>query len=60
MRILLFIVFFAIALKHDVLSAEQPLAAFRIDSLWYIIDEAGSPILNPLKIRQIHDYSEGF
>ncbi len=60
MKKLLFIFLLAITFKQNVLSAEQPLAAFKIDSLWHIIDETGSPLLNPLKIRQVHDYSEGF
>lgn len=38
----------------------MPLAAFKIDSLWYIIDHNGNTIMNPLKLNNVQSYSEGF
>lgn len=38
----------------------QPLAAFKIDSLWYVIDHSGTTIMNPLKVNNVQSYSEGF
>lgn len=38
----------------------KPLAAYRVDSVWYIIDEEGRGLFNPLKLNVVAGYSEGF
>lgn len=42
-------------------SAEQkPLAAYKLDNNWYFINEDGKAIFNPLPIKLVTGYSEGF
>ncbi len=41
-------------------NAKEPLAAFKLDSLWYVIDDEGLTMLNPLTIKSISAYSEGY
>ncbi len=59
MKFILFLVFNLIAI-FPIFANQQPLAAFKIDSLWYIIDHDGTTIMNPLKFNSIQSYSEGF
>ncbi len=56
------LVLMAILIANNYLFSKdvQPLAAFKIDSLWYIIDYNGNTITNPLKLKEILAYSEGF
>jgi hypothetical protein len=37
-----------------------PLAAFRIDSVWYFIDNNGRQFLSPKKLSSVESYKEGF
>lgn len=52
--ILVFLVF------QSYLFAKEPLAAFKLDSLWYVIDYDGNTLLGGLKIKSIDAYSEGY
>lgn len=38
----------------------KPLAAYKIDDYWYIIDDEGRALFNPLNIKYVTGYSEGF
>ncbi|MBX3042835.1 MAG: WG repeat-containing protein [Candidatus Kapabacteria bacterium] len=38
----------------------KPLAAYKVDNLWYIIDEEGKAIFNPINLKFVAGYSEGF
>ena len=58
-----FLLFAAISvLSTAVLKAEQPqpLAAYKIDSLWYIIDTEGRAMFNPIKLVYVAGYTENF
>lgn len=41
-------------------SNKEPLASFKIDSLWYIIDHDGNTLMNPLNVHNVQSYSEGY
>ena len=57
--ILCFILCFSIFSKANS-EKIKPLAAYKIDSLWYFIDQEGKAIFNPLKLNYVSGYSEGF
>lgn len=42
------------------LIAKEPLVAFKLDSLWYVVDEDGYTALGPLNVENIYAYSEDF
>lgn len=46
----------------NIANSEQPkpLAAYKLDNKWYIIDEQGRGLFNPLDVKLIAGYSEGF
>jgi hypothetical protein len=50
---------FSLSLKTYAVDS-KPLAAYKIDSLWYFVDSDGKSMFNPLKLVYVAGYSEGF
>jgi hypothetical protein len=49
----------AFSQKEDSINI-RPLAAFRLDSVWYFIDIDGRQFLPPKKLKSVESYKEGF
>jgi hypothetical protein len=49
----------AFSQKEDSINI-MPLAAFRLDSVWYFIDSDGKQFLSPKKLKSVESYKEGF
>jgi hypothetical protein len=58
--VLLIVILFITYTNNANIALSKPLAAYKIDSLWYIIDTEGKGIFNPLEILYVAGYSEGF
>ncbi|HRP02842.1 MAG TPA: WG repeat-containing protein [Candidatus Kapabacteria bacterium] len=58
--IFLTLIILVISNLHLLSAEHKPLAAFKIDSLWYVIDEQGKTILDPVELKSIRAYTEGF
>ncbi len=54
-----FIFLFIILLATQILYSKKPLAAYKIDSLWYFIDYSGTSMFDPIPLNDVKDYSEG-
>ena len=57
--ILIFIIALA-TISNLYLVNAKPLAAYKIDNLWYIVDDEGKAIFNPINLKLVAGYSEGF
>lgn len=60
MKFFILLALLTICISSSAKAEQTPLAAFRIDSLWYVIDHEGNQLFSPLNFNYINDYSEGF
>ena len=59
-KFLLIIISVLVTISNFYLVNAKPLAAYRVDNLWYIVDEEGKAIFNPINLKLVAGYSEGF